>query len=239
MLTNTKGERKKYLMDNFIKIHPKAISKEICEHLIDFFEKQDKLGHTSIGMSGNKTDLETKDSTDLCVKFSFKTGKLFEDKEHLEILKNFDDVLYKNLEKYVMHYHPMDEGYRKFKKQKPRTSLFHRFDGSTAPKDIRLESKFNGYQIHRYVPPYQGYHAWHADWSSMNEVFSTRMIVAMTYLNDVESGGETEWYHQNLKIEPTQGTMVIWPAYFTHIHKGHPPISNTKYIMNNWAVPVF
>ena len=79
MLTNTKGERKKYLMDNFIKIHPKAISKEICEHLIDFFEKQDKLGHTSIGMSGNKTDLETKDSTDLCVKFSFKTGKLFED----------------------------------------------------------------------------------------------------------------------------------------------------------------
>ena len=112
--------------------------------------------------------------------------------------------------------------------------LFIRFDSNPT-----VEAKFSGYQIHRYEPPYQGYHAWHTDWSTINEPFSTRMLVAMTYLNDVENGGETEWWHQNLKVNPEQGKMVIWPVYFTHIHKGHKPISNTKYIINNWAIPIF
>ena len=58
----------------------------------------------------------------------------------------------------------------------------------------------------------------------------------MFYLNDVEEGGETEFYHQKLKIKPKKGTCVIFPTYFTHKHKGHIPISNDKYIMNVWVV---
>ena len=52
----------------------------------------------------------------------------------------------------------------------------------------------------------------------------------MFYLNDVKEGGETEFYHQNLKVPPTQGSLVIFPAYFTHLHKGHIPITDDKYI---------
>ena len=60
--------------------------------------------------------------------------------------------------------------------------------------------------------------------------------VITLYLNDVKEGGETEFYHQNLKVPPTQGSLVIFPAYFTHLHKGHVPISNDKYILNLWLL---
>ena len=65
-----------------------------------------------------------------------------------------------------------------------------------------------------------------------------RMLVGMLYLNDVSKGGETEFYHQGVSIQPRQGTVVVWPAYFTHTHRGNPPVSNTKYIVNKWGYPV-
>ena len=54
----------------------------------------------------------------------------------------------------------------------------------------------------------------------------------MIYLNDVDEGGETAFFHQDLKIKPEKGKMVIFPPYFTHMHKGMCPISNDKYICN-------
>ena len=66
---------------------------------------------------------------------------------------------------------------------------------------------------------------------------ANRMLVGMVYLNDVKDGGETEFYYQKLKIKPKRGTLVIWPAYFTHLHRGNKPISNSKYIINMWANP--
>ena len=58
----------------------------------------------------------------------------------------------------------------------------------------------------------------------------------MFYLNDVEEGGETEFYYQDKKIKPKQGSMVIAPAYFTHTHRGCIPVSNDKYIVTSWVL---
>jgi hypothetical protein len=58
----------------------------------------------------------------------------------------------------------------------------------------------------------------------------------MFYLNDVQEGGETEFYYQNLKSKPKQGTMVIAPAGFTHTHRGNKPISGDKYIFTSWIL---
>ncbi len=51
----------------------------------------------------------------------------------------------------------------------------------------------------------------------------------MVYLNDVDSGGETEFLYQQLKIKPKRGRVVIWPGSFTHLHIGNHPMSD-KYI---------
>ena len=42
--------------------------------------------------------------------------------------------------------------------------------------------------------------------------------------------------HQNMKIKPEQGSLVIFPAFFTHLHKGHVPTSGDKYILNFWLM---
>jgi len=78
----------------------------------------------------------------------------------------------------------------------------------------------------------QGYHTFHSEnvsWHSNN-----RTLAWMIYLNDVEEGGETEFLYQQLKIKPKRNTFVIWSGSFTHLHRGNPPISGTKYILTGW-----
>jgi hypothetical protein len=78
-----------------------------------------------------------------------------------------------------------------------------------------------------------GYHIWHFE--SDNRFNSQRILAWMLYLNDVEEGGETEFLYLHKRIKPKAGTLLIWPAAFTHTHRGNPPLSNTKYIMTGWV----
>ena len=63
-----------------------------------------------------------------------------------------------------------------------------------------------------------------------------RCLVYMTYLNDVEEGGETYFKYQNKKIKPEVGKTIIWPSDWTHTHKGVSPKSGLKYIATGWYV---
>lgn len=78
-----------------------------------------------------------------------------------------------------------------------------------------------------------GYHVWH--YESSNRDASNRLLTWILYLNDVQDGGETEFLYQHMRIKPEQGTLVIWPAAFTHTHRGNPPLSNEKYIVTGWT----
>ena len=78
-----------------------------------------------------------------------------------------------------------------------------------------------------------GYHVWHYE-SNIREVCN-RLLTWVLYLNDVQEGGETEFLYQHMRVKPEQGTLVIWPAAFTHTHRGNPPLSNEKYIVTGWT----
>jgi hypothetical protein len=80
--------------------------------------------------------------------------------------------------------------------------------------------------------PTEGYHVWHYENSNLHT--SARVLVWMIYLNDVKDGGETEFLYQSMRVSPKKGTLVIWPAGFTHMHRGNPPLSGEKYIMTSW-----
>ena len=56
----------------------------------------------------------------------------------------------------------------------------------------------------------------------------------MTYLNDVSDGGETAFLYQNVKVKPEKGLTLIWPAEWTHTHKGMVSMTQTKYIITGW-----
>lgn len=79
----------------------------------------------------------------------------------------------------------------------------------------------------------QGYHIWHCD--SEWRAVSNRLLVFILYLNDVKEGGETEFLYLSKRVQPRTGRLVLWPAAFTHTHRGNPPISNTKYIFTGWV----
>lgn len=62
-----------------------------------------------------------------------------------------------------------------------------------------------------------------------------RNLAFVTYLNDIEDGGETEFIYQNLKVKPQKGLTTVFPAGWTHPHKGLPAPSETKYIVTGWS----
>jgi hypothetical protein len=55
------------------------------------------------------------------------------------------------------------------------------------------------------------------------------------YLNDVEDGGETEFLYYHKRIKPKQGTLILFPAGYTHTHRGNPPLKGSKYILTGWV----
>ena len=61
-----------------------------------------------------------------------------------------------------------------------------------------------------------------------------RLFAWMTYLNDVEDGGETNFSHYGIKIKPEIGKTIIWPAEWTHAHAGEILKSGKKYMMTGW-----
>jgi prolyl 4-hydroxylase len=63
---------------------------------------------------------------------------------------------------------------------------------------------------------------------------SNRLFAWMTYLNNVEDGGETNFTHYNIKIKPEIGKTLIWPVEWTHAHAGEILNSGKKYIITGW-----
>jgi len=63
-----------------------------------------------------------------------------------------------------------------------------------------------------------------------------RTLFYMCYLNDVDVGGETDFFSQGRSIAPRIGRMVVAPAYFTHTHRGRTPLSHDKYIVTSWVL---
>jgi hypothetical protein len=82
------------------------------------------------------------------------------------------------------------------------------------------------------ISPTEGYHVWHCEHAT--RASGSRLLLVLAYLNDVEEGGETEFLYQSRRISPKQGTIMICPSGFTHTHRGNPPLSGDKYIINGW-----
>tara|TARA_Y100000004_G_C8908002_1_gene409604 strand:+ start:21 stop:620 length:600 start_codon:yes stop_codon:yes gene_type:complete len=80
--------------------------------------------------------------------------------------------------------------------------------------------------------PGEGFHAFHAEDGSMG--CNRRLMATMMYLNTVEDGGETEFLYQHRRFKPIAGQVLIWPAGFTHTHRGLPPLSGEKFIATSW-----
>lgn len=63
-----------------------------------------------------------------------------------------------------------------------------------------------------------------------------RYLVMLWYLNDVASGGETDFPQLDRKVEPRTGRLLMFPPYWMYQHAGLPPISGDKYIISTYLL---
>ena len=85
------------------------------------------------------------------------------------------------------------------------------------------------YNIQRYDGEQEGFFSLHNETSGS---YPYRLLAWMVYLNDAECG--TEFPYQEKTIIPKTGRTVIWPAAWTHPHRGVTPNVGLKYIATGW-----
>ena len=123
------------------------------------------------------------------------------------------------------HYYPIDE-YREHLQ-------------NCLEEYIKLYEQANNYSKYAILEDYNiqhypiggGFKKWHFEAASIKDI--RRVLVFMTYLNDVPDGG-TMFQYQNITIPATKGMTIIWPAGFTHTHKGQVSQTKEKYIVTGW-----
>ena len=87
------------------------------------------------------------------------------------------------------------------------------------------------FNIQKYLPG--GHFAeLHSERTSLQNLH--RLFAWMTYLNDVDDGGTTDFDYFDIKGKPEKGKTLIWPAEWTHAHTGSILKSGKKYIITGW-----
>lgn len=91
------------------------------------------------------------------------------------------------------------------------------------------------FNIQRYDPG-EAYYEYHCEHFSplIDRVINARLLAWMIYLNTVTDDGGTEFLEYDLVTNAELGKLLIWPAYFTHVHRGIPSRTQTKYIATGW-----
>jgi hypothetical protein len=78
----------------------------------------------------------------------------------------------------------------------------------------------------------EGYHAWHFESSSFFE--AKRVLAWSIYLNDDYEGGELEFLYFGKRVKLGAGDVVIFPAAFTHTHRGNMVTGGEKLLLTGW-----
>ncbi|MBR7745867.1 2OG-Fe(II) oxygenase [Undibacterium baiyunense] len=221
-------------MDDFIEVYDGALSPEFCQQMIAVFEQSP---HLIQGKAGGLVDTSKKISQDLL---------LNSHPEYAQLLQHISSVTAEYLTAYM-------EKYRFALIAPLALTLPHPLTGQATPLTIEnydeLASgktadlmkylyRLGNVQAQKYPQGLGNYRYWHCEVFPMaphNEQLH-RSLLFMFYLNDVEQGGETEFYYQKKSITPRMGRMVIAPAYFTHTHRGCVPVSGDKYILTSWVL---
>lgn len=63
-----------------------------------------------------------------------------------------------------------------------------------------------------------------------------RQLSAVAYLNDNYCGGQIAFPRQELKVKPTAGDILLFPANFCYPHASLPVTSGIKYAVVTWFV---
>jgi len=84
----------------------------------------------------------------------------------------------------------------------------------------------------QYYKPGGGFFGEHFESSGLG--ISHRVLAFQTFLNDIKDGGGTYFVYQDHTAAPKKGKTIIWPASFTHTHRGEIAEHEEKYVITGW-----
>ena len=119
-------------------------------------------------------------------------------------------------------------GVYQFNLQKCLQQYLTKYEYANETKRFTIDEN---YQFQKY-PINGGFKKWHFE-NTGRDHHALRHLVFMTYLNDVEDGG-TEFYYQGIKTKAEKGLTLIWPAQWTHTHRGIISTTKEKMIITGW-----
>lgn len=221
-------------MPHLIKVIDNVLPEDFCDVLVEKFKVHPNV---QPGRTGGGVDTTKKLSKDL----SIRTNKEFHNEFHKVVEYTSRQVIDYFDEHYFAFIGPLG-----IKMRHPTTGeavnvTSDNYQDLVRPQLANLIPsffRFGDINLQEYEAGKGGYPYWHSEVYPQlpdNDPLH-RILLFMYYLNDVEEGGETEFYYQEKKVKPQKGTMVIAPAYFTHTHRGNVPISNDKYILTSWVL---
>lgn len=189
---------------NFLKTYPSAVESSTCKELIELFE-DDRNKH--LINQGSVYGINSEAVVNHSVKKSLELGI---DSSML------DNPLWANPVRKVADC--IDNCIQEYKKE------FYFIDKTGKPWNMD-----NGINFQRYLPG-EGFYDWHCE----SEGMSNRMLVFMVYLNTIKEGGGTEFNYDIPNLSANEGDVAVWPAYWTHFHRGIVAPKETKYILTGW-----
>ena len=84
----------------------------------------------------------------------------------------------------------------------------------------------------QYYGPGDGFYEWHTENVGEGNTLY-RHLTFMTYLNTLDNAG-TEFYYQKTTTPCEKGLTIIWPAGWTHTHRGVTNYEGEKTIITGW-----
>lgn len=190
---------------DFIGMYDEVFPETYCEHMIEQFENKVVCGHCS-----NRQDFENEKKFRKNDEFCFLNLKphlndFFQDTDRTNV-DVFFDGLQTCFDHYVSEYDVLT-------------------DSNIFCSEVKMQK----------TSPGGGYHIWH--YEQCDSQVSTRIMTFIAYLNTLgpDCAGETEFLYQKKRIPPKKNTMVIFPASYTHTHRGNVVFGNeAKYIITGW-----
>ena len=179
------------------------IPESVCDDLINYF-KNNTQDHEST-LRYNKYDPSGKKLLAKPVVRTKRTDIVIQPNNFEPDIDNYRVWLQKCLLKYIEKY-PMVDNVKEF-------NIFEPY-------------------ILQYYKPGEGYFLDHFE-NDHREKNADRILVFMTYLNNVSDGG-TNFKYQRFTTPAIKGLTLIWPAYFTHVHSGQITKKHEKYIITGW-----
>jgi hypothetical protein len=196
-------------ISNSICIDHNALSVELCNDIIDIFETNETKSNPAGTLGGVQPNILNAKS------ISCYSIDAIDHPDWPRIQKSIEKITINKVTQY----------------QKKLVNLLDISGNSFAFFD---EITWKGFSVNKYSAVEKGHYTYHTDRHTILDSDEERVITFLYYLQDVETGGETCFPGQGLKVKPEAGKLVFFPSTWTYPHCSLPTVSNDKYIIVGW-----